>query len=145
MKITIQEDGACTETEIVIRCASADEGIYRMLAHLRAFDKKLTGLKDGRTFIIDAEDVFYFESVDKRTYLYTAKDVYETPLRLYEIEERLAGGMFLRVSKKAVLGVKHIASLRPDFGGRLEVTLENGERISVSRQFAPDLKAKLGL
>lgn len=145
MKIIIQEDAVCVETEIVIRCARADEGVYEMLAHLRAFDKKLTGLKDGRTFIIDAQDVFYFESVDKRTYLYTAKEVYETPLRLYEIEERLAGGAFLRVSKKTILGVKRIASLRPDFGGRLEATLENGERISVSRQFAPDLKAKLGL
>ena len=34
--------------------------------------------------------MLYIESVDKRTFLYTEESVYETPLRLYELEERLA-------------------------------------------------------
>jgi len=31
----------------------------------------------------------------------------------------------------------------PEFGGRLTVTMENGEQLTVSRQFVPDVKKKL--
>ena len=34
-------------------------------------------------------------------------------------------------------------NIHPDFGGRLTVTLENGERQCVSRQYAPAIRQKL--
>lgn len=145
MKITINEDGACGETEVVITCRKADGEILRMLASLRAYDRKLTGLREGKTFLIDADRVLYFDTADKRTFLYTGTEVYESPLKLYEIEERLAGGGFVRASKSSVVNLRKIASLMPDFGGRLEITMENGERRSISRQYAAVIKEKLGL
>ena len=36
-----------------------------------------------------------------------------------------------------------IRSIRPDFGGRLTLTMENGEQLSVSRQYAAVLREKL--
>ena len=38
----------------------------------------------------------------------------------------------------------HVAALRPDFGGRMQVTMSNGEVVVASRQYVPAL-AKLGL
>lgn len=145
MKIVIHENPAMAETEIVINCPAADETILRMIAGLQAYDQKLTGLKDGRTFLLEAADVLYFDTADKRTFLYTRNDVYETSLRLYEAEERLAGFNFFRVSKSMVVNLKKIKSLKPDFGGRLEITLENNERCNVSRQYASVIKKQLGL
>ena len=71
--------------------------------------------------------------------------MYETPLRLYELEERLAPRDFVRASKSAVVNFSRVQSIRPDLGGRLQLTLENGERLGVSRQYAPAIKEKLGL
>jgi len=145
LKITINEDIKFEETEIIINCKKGDNEIFKMLAILRSFDQKLTGTKDGRTFIIDAIDVMYCESVDKKTFIYTVDDVYETPLRLYELEERLSGGDFFRASKQNIINLSKIVSMRPEFSGKIEVTLQNGERLYVSRQYVPTLKSKLGM
>lgn len=143
MKILINE--GFDETEIIINCKSANDEILKMVSILHSFDKKLTGLKDGKTYIIDSSDVFYFESVDKQSFIYTTNDVYEAALKLYEIEDRLSGAGFFRNSKSQIINISKILSLRPDFGGRIEVTLQNGENIIVSRQYAKNLKERLGL
>ena len=50
----------------------------------------------------------------------------ETELRLYELEQRLAGAGFTG-RESLLLNFDHIRALRPDFGGRLLATLSNGE------------------
>lgn len=44
-------------------------------------------MKDDQTFLLSPSSVLYIESVDKKTFIYCQKEVYETPLRLYELEE----------------------------------------------------------
>ncbi len=145
MKITIDESPDCGQTEVQIRCARMDEQVLKMLALLRAFDQKITGTKDGQTFILDARDILYADSVDKKTFLYTAEGVFETPLRLYELEERLGPSDFFRASKAVVVNFGQIRSLRPEFGGRMLATMANGEIVYVSRQYVPVIKEKLGM
>ena len=145
MKIIINEDITIEETEIIINCKKNDSEIFKMLAVLRSFDQKLTGTKDGRTFILDTVDVMYCESVDKKTFIYTTNEVYETPFRLYELEERLSGGDFFRASKQNIINLSKVVSIRPEFSGKIEVTLQSGERLYVSRQYVPVLKLKLGM
>jgi len=46
LKIVINENENAVETEIVVSCRKADEQILRMIAGMRAFDKKITGFFD---------------------------------------------------------------------------------------------------
>ena len=102
MKITIDESPDAAQIEVSVRCPRMDEQVLRMLALLRAFDQKITGVREGQTFILEARDILYADSVDKKTFLYTADGVFETPLRLYELEERLGPSDFFRASKAVV-------------------------------------------
>jgi len=145
VKIVINENSTIDETEIIINCRQADEEIMRICAGLRVFDKKVTGLLDGQTFLLNASDILYAEAVDRKTFLYTANGVYETPFKLYELEDRLAGEDFIRASKSCVLNFSKVKSLRGDFGGRMLCTLENSEIVTVSRQYAIVIKQKLGI
>jgi len=145
MKLSIEEREDIPETEVIVRCRRADPQILKMIATLRAFDRRITGLREGRTFLLDAGDILYIDTADKKTFLYTAGEVYETPLRLYELEERLASQDFFRASKSSVVNFNAIRALRPDFGGRMELTMTNGEKLFVSRQYVPVIKQKLGL
>lgn len=144
MKITVLEDSGLDETEVVIHCSKADSTVAKIISALSAIEHRLTGVKDGRTYILEPDEVLYFESVDKRTFCYTRRDIYEVFARLYELEERM-GTNFIRVSKSAVVNIRSIASILPDFGGRLELTLKNEERLLVSRQYAQLLKSRIGL
>ena len=145
MNIRICEDPACADIEVVVRCRQLDDTVLSLLARLRVYDAKLTGERDGATYVLAAADVLYADTADKKTFLYTADAVYETPLRLYELEERLAPWDFVRVSKAMIVNFGKTQAISPDFAGRLQLTLENGEKVGVSRKYAPAIKGKLGL
>ena len=145
MKITIDERPGTVGIEVTIVCDKTDRQVLDIVARLRMFDRKVTGGSNGSTHVVNAEDILYVESVDKHTFFYTANDVYETALRLYEMEERLEGCDFLRVAKGCVVNFRRIASLRPEMNGRLMATMDNGEQVVISRQYAPDVRRKLGM
>ena len=85
------------------------------------------------------------ENEASRRTILSAGGVYETRLRLYELEGQLAGWDFVRVSKSAIVNFDQVKSLRPDFGGRMRLTMSNGEVVVANRQYVPDIKKKLGL
>lgn len=145
MKITIEEREAAQDIEVTIVCVRVDRRVLDIAARLRMLDRKVTGTADGCTRVLSAEDVLFIESVDKHTFIYTADTVLETGLRLYEMEELLADCDFLRITKGSIVNFRAITALKPDVNGRIIATLENGERVVISRQYAPDVKSKLGL
>ena len=79
MNIRICEDPACADIEVVVRCRQLDDTVLSLLARLRVYDAKLTGERDGATYVLAAADVLYADTADKKTFLYTADAVYETP------------------------------------------------------------------
>ena len=143
MDVEIQE--GFPVVTVLIKCPEITEEIKRMSSLLHNYGTKLSGTKENQTYLIDRHDVLYFESVDKRCFIYTADDVYETSMKLYEIEEWLASGIFIRSSKSQVVNIKKMKSLCPEFGGRIEAVMENGERLIISRQYAKSLKERLGI
>ena len=145
MKVTVEERPGLDQPEVIIRCPRLDERTARLIELLRLSDARLTGEKDGETCILDGAEVLYIDTVDRGTFLYTADGVYQTRLRLYELEGQLTGWDFIRVSKSAIVNFGQVKSLRPDFGGRLRLTMSNGEVVVANRQYVPAIKAKLGL
>ena len=145
MKITIQDLPEGEEEEIVIRCRGMDEQLLKLVYALRAGREKLTVSRQERLFRILPSAVYYFEAVDNRVFAYLEKEVYETKLKLYELEERLAGTDFFRASESTVINLAKVESLSPAFNGRFEAAMKNGEKLIVSRQYVPVLKEKLGL
>ena len=143
MKITLNQDPAFPETEVIINCPLADEDILRLVAMLRIHQRKLVGLRDGESHLLDIKDILYIDTTDKRTFLYTRESVDEGALRLYELGDSLAGLDCLRISRSAIVNFRCIRSIRPELGGRLLMTMENGEQVYVSRQNAASIKEKL--
>jgi DNA-binding LytR/AlgR family response regulator len=108
-------------------------------------DMKLTGKKQNQTYILDAAKVLYIDTVDKRTFFYTKNDVFETDLKLYELEEQLAALDFIRANKSCIINFGQINSIKADIDGKLLVTMSNNEKLYVSRQYALIVKEKLGV
>jgi len=143
LKIKIQE--GFNSIEVVIKCPEATNEIRKMESLLHGSEQRLSCTKNGTTHLVDKHDILYFESVDKHCFSYTANSMYETSLKLYEIEEILTDVGFFRNAKSQVLNIAKIKSLCPDFGGRIEVTMDNDEVLITSRQYAKLLKERLDL
>lgn len=145
MKVTIENIPEGNEPEIIIRCNKPDDSLMQLIDSLKSNSKKLMGIMDSQIHIINPKDVFYFESVDSKVFIYCREKVFESRLKLYEIESEFESSDFFRASKSIILNITKIESVNPVFYGRFEALLENGEKVYVSRQYVPVLKKKLGL
>jgi len=145
MKITIETPKPGEEDEIILRFASLDDNILKLIQSLKTEQDMLTGYVEDKIQKLVLKDIFYFEAVDNKVYAYTAKQVYEVHKKLYGIEEEYANTDFLRISKAIVVNVSKITYIRPMLNGRFEAKLKNEEKVIISRQYVPALKEKLDL
>ena len=145
MKITVEHrEGG--ENEVVLRCAALDDEMLRVLALLRSGLQKLWVWTENReTLSLSPGDVVYGETVEDRTFLYTRSAMYQTALGLGELESRYGELGIFRVGKSVVVNLHHIRSLRSCPGGRIERMMTTGEKVVVSRHYAPLLREVLGL
>ena len=143
MKITIEDRMDGQEDEIIIRCKQVDEHLLKLVYAIKSGRERLTATKGTDIVQVAPKDIFYFEAVDNKVFLYLEKEVYETKLKLYELEGAYAE--YMRASKNSIINIERIRSIRPEFGARLLATMDNGEKLFVSRQYAAVLKEKLGL
>lgn len=145
MKISININDEVKDTEIAISCNQLTPEIDKIIATLRILNQQLAVIKGTETFILDVFDIIYIEAVDRKTFVYTSNDFYESKLKLYEMEERLCESGFFRASKSVLVHLRHIKSLKTDIDRKIRLTLESGEQIMVSRQYAEELKKRLGV
>lgn len=145
MKITIQVNENIQDTEIAVTCNKLTPEIEKMLATLRMLDQQMMVTKEDENYLLDVAKIAYIEAVDRKTFVYTAEDVYESKLKLYEMEERLCQSGFFRVSKNTLVHLRFIKSLKNDIARKLRLTLTSGEQIMVSRQYADEIKKRLGV
>lgn len=145
MKIKIIKDSTVTETEITVKCAAVDENLKRLLDELEHNNAKLTGRIDDKTFLISAEMIYYIESVDEKTFIYSQNKVYETDYKLYQTEQLLPQSDFVRISKNCILNISRLTGVKPLLNGKMEVHMNNGEVQIVNRHYLKDFKSKFGL
>lgn len=145
MKIEINIDDKFEETCISISCKALTSELEKVLAMMRILEKQLVATRDGETFLLDVSEIIYIEAIDRKTFVYTKDGVYESGLRLYELEEQLEECGFFRVSKSCLVKLQSVRSLKSDINRRIRVTLDNGEVIIASRQYADGIKRRLGI
>ena len=144
MKVVVNEQLGIQEIEIIINCSSKDETVQKIVSSLSVIDMKLTCRKDDEIFQLDPANILYPESVDRKTFL-TEQQIFETERRLYELEAYLENCSFFRASKAIIINLQRVQSLRPELGARLLLTMDNKEKIVVSRKYAKTIKNALGV
>ena len=145
MKINLDIDGKYDDIEVIIRAPHLNYDIERMVAMMRMIDMQIAVRKDNETVLLDTDKILYVEAVDRKTFVYTNADTYESELKLYEVEQQLIELGFLRISKQSIVNLRKIKSLKTDVNRKIRITLQNGEQIVVSRMYSDELRRKLGL
>ena len=147
MKININVDEQFSDVEININCGKLTEDVEQIIAAIRMSSKQLvvTNAQLGENVILDAKDIAYVEAIDRKCFVYTEDNIFETSYKLYELELLFSGMKFCRVSKSCLVSLKFIYSIKTEMNHRLRLTLKNKETIIVSRQYAEDIKEQLGV
>lgn len=145
MKVLIEEIGREQDEEIIIRCHEVNDDILKLLNRLKTEKATLLGYDEDIIHRLKTADVYYFEAVDNKVFIYCKDKVFESKQKLYELGEVCEGKKFFRASKSIIINLTKISSVRPSISGRFEAKLDNGENVFVSRQYVPVLKKMLGL
>ena len=94
--------------------------------------------------MINILDIYYIESVDKKTFVYLENGVYRTDFRLYQLKNKLQTYGFVQISKSCILNINILDNIRPLFNSRMEATLKNGEKVNINRSYLNGVKKALG-
>lgn len=92
--------------------------------------------KEKNLVKLKIKDVLYFEAVGELVFAYTEGGVFEVKMRLYQVEELLEPHQILRASKSFLINLYRISAVTPALNGRLIATMDNGEKVMISRQYA---------
>lgn len=140
MKLILQEDKSLKETIIDITYSVLDRRVQKVIEIVETFPFQLEGKKEERVHLLDSPDIYYIESVDNFSFLYTESDVFESKEKLYVLENILRNSSFIRINKSTILNMDYLQSVRPLPNYRLEANLKNGENLIISRHYLKDVK-----
>ncbi|MBR6484897.1 MAG: LytTR family transcriptional regulator DNA-binding domain-containing protein [Clostridiales bacterium] len=144
MQVHIEKVDSKDQEGAVIKAVEITDEISGAVELLEGDDKGFAVSQEGKTYIIKASSVYYIESVDKKTFVYTKQGCYDTKYRLYELEV-LLGGYFMRCSKSMILNLRKVRNVKSQISGRIDATLINDEVVVISRGYAKEVKRRLGI
>ena len=144
MQVHIEKVSSKDEEQAVIKAVEITDEIRGAIELLEGESKGFAVSRDGQVFIIKASAVYYIESVDKKTFVYTKQGCYDCKYRLYELEVML-GGYFMRCSKSMIINLRKIKNVKSQMSGRIDATLLNDEVVIISRGYVKEVKRRLGL
>ena len=139
MKYTIEQITK-GEDELILRYQRLNGEVEAVLQFMNAPPKKLIGTKDNTQAVIDFADILYVETVDRKTFIYTADDVFRSELTLAQLEEVLNTVNYFRCAKSMIINIDKISTLKSLASNRIDATLVNGEHIIISRTYASEFR-----
>ena len=143
MVLKIEQDLTCNDIEILVRYAKLNKRVERLISLIESIDLKIKCKGENSEHLISASDIFYIESVDKRTFVYLEKNVFRKDYRLYQLAENLEQSGFVQISKSCILNITALESIKPLINSRMEATLKNGERLHITRKYLSNIKLAL--
>lgn len=145
MKITL-EQATLPENEIHIRGDITGPEIAGLLQFLRksGTSGKLIAYREEEQFLLNPEDIVYLETGGSRVTVCTAKEVYESKLKLYELKDALSGHPFVQISKSTLVNIHFVKSIQAEFSGNYRIKLKNRpESLTISRKYYPEFRSKI--
>lgn len=105
-------------------------------------DRRLHVKVGDRTILLEGSEIFYFESEDKYTNVYSTegKHIIDTPL--VELEKLFSHEHFIRIHRGILVNARWIRELIRLSGGKMQVRLKNEEKslLNVSRNYTDRVK-----
>jgi two-component system LytT family response regulator len=121
----------------------AERDVDRVLGSVREKCTRFLANCGDRFRVIPEADTVYISSEDGLTRLNTRERQYLLQPTLNELEERLDQGKFFRISRAAMVNLDFITEVRPMPGGMVDVLLQTGVTLPVSRRRVKNLLARI--
>ncbi len=127
---------------VTIEYPEYTESVRGLIKRIKSLDLSFSALTDDRQVRIALSDVYYLENVERKVFLYTKGDVFRLDASMTEIDKITEDSDLVRISRTCVMNTSHLTGIRQLKNSHLEATLDNGERLIVSRKYLRDIKRR---
>ncbi|MCB2357089.1 LytTR family DNA-binding domain-containing protein [Clostridium estertheticum] len=145
MRIIIIGDPLMEDIEVKILCKQKTSYVDRLASAISKEQITINGKIENEYTRIFSDDIYYFEAVDNKTYIYCEKEVYQSDMKLYELEIKLLGTKFTRINKSCIMNIAKLEKVKGQINGRLLATLSNREKLIINRSYVQEIKRILGI
>ena len=156
MKFTLTIDPTVTETIVTVTAREVDaevQAIQRLASGSLDSSspaverplRRLIGTSGNDATVLEVRSILAFFTRKKAVFAHTSKGDWRIKARMYELEESLPAGDFVRISQSEIVNIAAIKKLDLSFSGTISVQLKDGSRYYVSRRQLPAFKSKLGI
>ena len=112
-----------------------DDETAAVLERLRPALKYIEGTVDGKKLTLPLTDMYYFETVDRKTFGYTKDSCVELKETLQGIIDEYENVGFVRISKSSIVNLYKIKRLQGDLNMRTLIHLKNDECLVMNRGY----------
>lgn len=135
MRIKLFQEDTLEEDRTEIYYREMTEQIEKVRQLLEDSVPQLFGLEDGEQVLLSLEEIFYIDTVDKKTFAYLREQVYQIQGSLTFLESALSKHGFCRISKANIVNIQQIERVKSEANMRLKVVLNNQEELVISRYY----------
>lgn len=146
MQVELKLDSSYLEPKAIIMAAAITDEVEHALKILSEdIPQVISGRRDEKLEVLEQEELVRIYASRGKVFAVTEKGEYTLRLRLYEMEERLSGESFVRISNSEIVNLKKVLHFDLSFAGTICVKLADGTVTYVSRRYVPKIKKILGL
>lgn len=139
MDIILVEDKE-SNLEVQIRYPIMNEQVQQLIQRIKSVDVKIVGSDNGKDTVLNIYDIFYIESIERKTFIYTKDQIFRSSKKLYQLLDELKEFGFVQINKSYILNIDVLDSVKTLFNSRLKATLINGEKVIITRTYIPAIK-----
>ncbi len=143
MKLTVNQNDAIGEAEVIVNCERIDGRIKGLIDTIRQYTITLPGELDGSVYQVPLETVIYIDSVEKRTFFYDRFRIFRSEKSLSAMQALLKDAHFLRISKNCIINLAQLERIIPYGDRKIRAVMAGGECLEVGRAYRGELLARL--
>ena len=143
MKLIKTKENNLKENYLELHYDTIDDETNAVLERLRDTLKYIEGTYEDKKVTIALTDIFYIETVDRKTFAYTEDMCVEVKEALRDILEEYSKIGFVRISKSAIVNIYKIKKLQGDINMRVIIFLKNDEKLVMNRSYKNEFYERL--
>ena len=146
MNIELKIDEKVKENKIIIQANKMTKEVERAFELLNQVNEsKYKVSLNEETFFITDKEIESIYSLDKKVFIKTEENTYQTKQRLYEFEGLLPSNDFIRISNSEIINLNKVKSINTRILGSIVITFYSGYKTYSSRRYIAKIKEVLGV
>lgn len=125
---------------VIVEYPVLDEKARKVLQWVHQLDIQFVGKIDDKLLKIGLDEIYYFETVERKVFIYTKEEVFQLQGSITDVERMMMDSDLVRVSRTCIINTDHLPEIRQLKNSRLEATMDNNEKIIVSRKYLREIK-----